>query len=213
MGLESGEYISDLVPQNPASTDQLNEADDHIRLIKKTILNSFPNVDGAVNATPAQIDQLVDNNFDSTISEQGTEVAKLSGATFTGPVYDDGNDPTAVDQLVNKQYADATIQAAYPPYPAVAKHIFGRINSNGTISKSNGGFTITKGSAGYWTVNLSPSITQTYTVVASSAQDQPANTVNVFSESPSSFQVSNRYAGGSGEGRDIAWSFILTYYE
>lgn len=51
MGLESGTYVSDLVVTNPAATDGLSQADDHLRLIKNTIKNTFPNVTGAVDAT------------------------------------------------------------------------------------------------------------------------------------------------------------------
>lgn len=212
MSLETGTYISDLVPANPAGTDQINEADDHIRLIKSTLKNTFPNVNGAVDATPAQINQLVDNDFDSIITEGGVEVAKLTGATFTGPVYDDGNDPTVDGQLANKGYVDSTIQTAYPPYPDVPIHLYGNVSSAGIIQKGSGGFTISKGATGYYTVNLSPAISEEYVVVVSSAGDSPALTFNSFTETANSFQVSCRYAGGSGEGFDRPWSFILTYY-
>ena len=212
MSLETGTYISDLVPANPAGTDQINEADDHIRLIKATLKNTFPNVDGAVNATPAQIDQLVDNDFDSTITEGGVEVAKLTGATFTGPVYDDGNDPTVDGQLANKGYVDSTIQTAYPPYPDVPIHLYGNISSAGVIQKGSGGFTISKGATGFYIVNFSSPMAGDYVVVVSSAQDRPAITLNSFNETSNSFQASCRYAGGSGEGLDTTWSFILTYY-
>ena len=51
MALESGTYINSLVSTNPAATDGLSQADDHMRLIKSTIKNTFPNVSGAINAT------------------------------------------------------------------------------------------------------------------------------------------------------------------
>lgn len=51
MPLENATYISDLVDTNPASTDQIRQADDHLRLVKKTILNTFPNVQGEVTVT------------------------------------------------------------------------------------------------------------------------------------------------------------------
>ena len=55
MGLESGTFISDLVVTNPAATDGLSQADDHLRLIKNTIKNTFPNVTGAVDATHTEL--------------------------------------------------------------------------------------------------------------------------------------------------------------
>ena len=51
MALESGTYIDSLVSTNPAATDGLAQADDHMRLIKATILASFPNITGEMNVT------------------------------------------------------------------------------------------------------------------------------------------------------------------
>ena len=69
-------------------------------------------MDIEVSVTPAQFNQLLDNDFDSTIREKGAEVAKLTGGTFTGPVYDPGDPPLADDQLVNRQYVVDAIAAA-----------------------------------------------------------------------------------------------------
>lgn len=44
MGLETSSYIDGLVVTNPVATDGLSEADDHLRLIKSTIKNTFPNI-------------------------------------------------------------------------------------------------------------------------------------------------------------------------
>lgn len=46
MALETGNYISDLVAANPADTDGKSEGDDHIRLIKKVLKNTFPGLSG-----------------------------------------------------------------------------------------------------------------------------------------------------------------------
>ena len=54
MALESGTYINSLVATNPAATDSLAAADDHLRLIKSTIKNTFPNISNAVNLTQAE---------------------------------------------------------------------------------------------------------------------------------------------------------------
>jgi len=51
MALESGTYINSLNASNPVATDGLAQADDHLRLIKSTILASFPNITGAMTAT------------------------------------------------------------------------------------------------------------------------------------------------------------------
>lgn len=51
MALESGTHINSLNASNPVATDGLAQADDHLRLIKSTILASFPNITGAMTAT------------------------------------------------------------------------------------------------------------------------------------------------------------------
>ena len=56
MALESGTYINSLVATNPVSTDGLSQADDHMRLIKSTIKNTFPNFTGALTSSHTKID-------------------------------------------------------------------------------------------------------------------------------------------------------------
>lgn len=58
MGLETGTYIDALVSTNPASTDGLAQADDHLRLIKGTLQNTFPSITGAVSTTQAELNVL-----------------------------------------------------------------------------------------------------------------------------------------------------------
>lgn len=55
MALETAQYISQLVPSNPLSTDTVAQADDHIRLIKSTLKATFPNITGPVTATQDQL--------------------------------------------------------------------------------------------------------------------------------------------------------------
>jgi hypothetical protein len=55
MALETGTYISDLVATNPAATDGVDKADDHLRLIKSLIKATFPNITGAVTVTQDRI--------------------------------------------------------------------------------------------------------------------------------------------------------------
>lgn len=55
MALESGTYIDDLNASNPPQSDSLTQAAGHLRLIKSILKASFPNIDGAVTGTPAQL--------------------------------------------------------------------------------------------------------------------------------------------------------------
>lgn len=56
MPLETGTTIADLVSTNPAATDGLGQADDHIRLIKAVLKATFPNFTGVLDATDAALD-------------------------------------------------------------------------------------------------------------------------------------------------------------
>lgn len=58
MPLETATYLDDLNPSNPAATDLLSQGDDHLRLIKAVLLATFPNIDAAVTATPAELNLL-----------------------------------------------------------------------------------------------------------------------------------------------------------
>jgi hypothetical protein len=90
MALESGTYINSLVATNPAATDALAAADDHMRLIKSTIKNTFPNIDAAITATEDELNILDGatlttshlNTLDG-ITSTTAELNILSGVTST----------------------------------------------------------------------------------------------------------------------------------
>lgn len=50
-------YIDDLVVTNPDGGDAKSQGDDHMRLIKKAIKNTFPNIAGPVTATQAELNK------------------------------------------------------------------------------------------------------------------------------------------------------------
>lgn len=57
MGLEAATYIASLNASNPVgSTDAKSQGDDHLRLIKSTVKNSFPGVDKATYLHQARAD-------------------------------------------------------------------------------------------------------------------------------------------------------------
>lgn len=56
MGLESGSFISALVATNPiGATDPKSQGDDHLRFIKAKLLETFPNINGAVTPTHTEL--------------------------------------------------------------------------------------------------------------------------------------------------------------
>jgi len=46
MSVETATYVADLNPSNPAASDQRNQGDDHIRLLKAALQATFPNASG-----------------------------------------------------------------------------------------------------------------------------------------------------------------------
>jgi len=77
MALENGTYVNSLVSSNPASTDGLAQADDHIRLIKSTIKNTFPNLTGPVTATQASLNN--STSIPSVLTDLGITDGNGSG--------------------------------------------------------------------------------------------------------------------------------------
>ena len=55
MALENAVYVASLVASNPLSTDTVSQADDHLRLIKTVLKNTFPNLNAPVTASPEQL--------------------------------------------------------------------------------------------------------------------------------------------------------------
>jgi microcystin-dependent protein len=100
MALESATYINGLVPTNPLGNDPKSQGDDHVRLIKSTLKNTFPNVTGAVTVTQDQINAIgtpgVINFSGMVVGFTGTQAQIPSGwqlcngvgNTALGPVPD-----------------------------------------------------------------------------------------------------------------------------
>ena len=84
--LTGTKYIDDLNSANPAAGDNVSEGDDHIRGIKNVLKTTFPNIDGAINATDTEL-----NYVDGVTSAIQTQLdAKVSNATHTGDVTGSG---------------------------------------------------------------------------------------------------------------------------
>lgn len=73
MGLETGTYISDLNASNPVgASDPKSQGDDHIRLIKATILATFPSITGAITLSHTEINDLPQKPNANTFTNTGT---------------------------------------------------------------------------------------------------------------------------------------------
>jgi hypothetical protein len=86
MALETAGYLSDLVITNPPANDPLAQAADHLRLIKASLKTTFPNLNAAVTASPADL------NLTATLATDLAGKLSLTGGTMTGDLIIDGAD-------------------------------------------------------------------------------------------------------------------------
>lgn len=59
MPIETANFITQLDPTNPAAPDLLADTDNHLRMIKQVLKNSFPNMSGATFASHNQLNGFV----------------------------------------------------------------------------------------------------------------------------------------------------------
>ncbi len=90
MGLEAATYIDDLVTTNPVGTDDRSTADDHLRLIKAVLKNSFTGITGAVSATHTELNKL--DGHVGNVPQLGVAQSWTAKQTFTGGLLLEDND-------------------------------------------------------------------------------------------------------------------------
>jgi hypothetical protein len=87
MALETATYISGLVSTNPTSSDNISEGDNHLRLIKSTLLATFPNVTGAITKTHTQLNTTVaDTEAATSANTVSTLVKRDASGNFSAGV-------------------------------------------------------------------------------------------------------------------------------
>jgi len=86
MGVETFQYIDDLVSTNPTATDNVSEGDDHIRGIKTTLKNTFPNVTGAITPTETELNYVdgVTSNIQTQLDSKCSSGDALAFAIALG---------------------------------------------------------------------------------------------------------------------------------
>jgi hypothetical protein len=80
MGLESGTFIADLNQSNPAGGDQESQGDDHLRLLKKVLQNSFPNSTRAKYIPTSVATQTSTVNLAATDDDKSVPVDATAGS-------------------------------------------------------------------------------------------------------------------------------------
>jgi hypothetical protein len=122
MPLESGTYLSDLDETYPLSGDPTNKGDDHLRLIKRFLINTFPGIAGngfakALTATEDELNFITgltsnaQDQFDNITSRiddleetlpapTGTKMSFFQAAAPTGWTQDTSNN-NAMMRVIN----------------------------------------------------------------------------------------------------------------
>jgi hypothetical protein len=105
MPLETSTYINGLNTANPVSTDPISDGDNHLRLLKTTIKNTFPNISGAVTPTHTELNYVdgVTSAIQTQIDTKSTKASNLS---------DLANKPAALTNLGLTTDGSALVKAA-----------------------------------------------------------------------------------------------------
>jgi len=124
MGLETGTYIDSLNTSNPGATDSVAQGDDHIRLVKSTIKNSFPNITGAMTATHTELN-LLDGCTANTTELNYVDIATLGTVEASKAVTADSNkDITGIRNLtVTGTITNSSIITLADVYPVGSIYI------------------------------------------------------------------------------------------
>lgn len=107
MGLETFGFINSLVRTNPVSADPKSQGDDHIRGVKGTLLDQFPNLSGAVTPTHTELNYV--DGVTSSIQGQIDLKAPLASPDFTGlPTAPTADVGTTGEQIATLDFVIAT---------------------------------------------------------------------------------------------------------
>ncbi len=153
MALETGSYISSLVATNPVSGDPKSQGDDHLRLLKATILATFPNITGAVTPVHGDFNALLN----ASVSGTGASIYVVTQTV--------GNNSKLA---ASTAYVDATaMNAALPSQSATTVGKFAKSNGSAASWGNPIGLNATAKTAGY-------------TAVAGDDYPQDTNTTGAF---------------------------------
>src|SRR5262245_7767386 len=100
MALETATYLKDLVAYNPLGTDTKGQGDDHIRMIKTVLQNTFPL---AVGPLKFQNDSGTGSSIAPLITLLRNSASPLNG-DLLGGIYFNGKDSALVERNFARIY-------------------------------------------------------------------------------------------------------------
>lgn len=139
MAIESASYISDLNVANPPSSDPVGQADDHIRLLKNVLKQTFPNLSGPVTSTQSQLNTgpvptggIIMWSGSSTAIPSGWGLC--DGSTYTKS---DGSGNVTVPDLRNKFIVCAGSSYTAGSTGGASSHTVGLNNADYALTQAN----------------------------------------------------------------------------
>src|SRR5262245_16533370 len=111
MALEGASYINDLVTGNPPGTDSKSQGDDHIRLIKTVLKNTFPL---AIGPLKFRDDSGTGTSIAPLMTLYRNSASPLNN-DLLGGFYFNGKDSALVERNFARIYIQATDVAAAGP--------------------------------------------------------------------------------------------------
>jgi hypothetical protein len=115
--IETVTFISDLNPANPVgSTDKVQTLDDHARNTKLALLNTFPNITGAVTASHTELNALAAGGSTGTGLLVRQTSPTINTPTITTPTIADGSGIAGLNasNLASGTVPDARFPATLP---------------------------------------------------------------------------------------------------
>ena len=84
MGLETSTYISGLVTTNPLETDLMSAGEDHIKLLKRVLKNTFPTADTALRIKNNEWKNITSgSSYQVVAADEGKTIYVSSNQNFT----------------------------------------------------------------------------------------------------------------------------------
>jgi len=148
MAIETFEFIDDLNAANPTATDNVSEGDDHLRGLKTTLKNTFPNVTGAINATETELNYVdgvtsdIQTQLDtklSSVADNSVTLAKMAGGTDGNLItYDASGDPAYVTTGTSGQVLTSGGAGVAPTFQTAASGATGMDDVSGVARATSG---------------------------------------------------------------------------
>lgn len=108
MPLEVATYINGLDSANPAATDAKSQGDDHLRLIKSAVKNTFPNLTAPVTKTASQINNLAQagvNTDITSIAGNASTASSAQGPSFATAIAGAGSEANFICKVAGQSDA------------------------------------------------------------------------------------------------------------